>query len=184
MKILRACLVVLAIAASGAAFAGSSGMQASLPCALNPDGSCHYITGFTSHAYNGLTWPNRKFIVGGSFINGDADYVPVPVGGAASMVNFSGQVWVSAFGWSDVSGEPPNYVVKIFKNGTCTTGTPIPTAIGSKGTFPDSMILAYALNDRAEPGDTYRICLFATYQWAQVDANPLHSFMSSKVDPL
>lgn len=130
-------------------------------------------TNFTVNNYTLLSWGNEKFDEGGRFANDT--WIPVQSGESAKLVTFGGQIWVR----ENATGNPPNYVAKIIKNGY--PGQHQIAGICSYGTFPNSMVIPIAGVDLAQPGDEYRIYLFATNSNAIVDGHPAHTWFSGAV---
>lgn len=130
-------------------------------------------TSFNVSNYTLLTWPNEVFDVGGRFA--DNGWTPVEAEEESRIVSFGGQIWVKQNGY----GNPPNFVVKIIKNGY--PGTDIIAGIGTYGTFPNSFVIPIAGCDLAQPGDVYKLWLYSTYGAAIVDGHPAHTWWSGAV---
>lgn len=133
-------------------------------------------TNFAVNDYSLLTWSTEEFDVGGKFANDG--WIPVPANEQDSkLVVFGGQIWVAGNG----TGNPPNYVAKIIKNGY--PGDHRIAGIACYGTFPNSFVIPIAGVDLAQPGDEYKIWLFATNSAAIVDGHPAHTWWSGAVLP-
>lgn len=127
-------------------------------------------TGFTPLDYTLLTWPVVECDTGGRFQN--HCWTPVLPGESPRLVHFSGQVWVA----SGAYGSPPNYVAKLIKNGY--PGQALFAGIGMPCGFPASFVIPFSGVDLAQPGDVYKLWLYASNGGAVVDANPAHTWFS------
>lgn len=131
-------------------------------------------TSFTANDYTLLTWATSTHVPSGTFSNNG--WTPVPSSATeAKQVCFGGQIWVR----ENATGNPPNYVAKIIKNGY--PGQHQIAGICSYGTFPNSMVIPISGVDLAQLGDEYRIYLFATNSNAIVDGHPAHTWFSGAV---
>ena len=123
-------------------------------------------TGFTQNNYSQVFFPSESpdsyynaagFDLGGRFAN--SLWVPVPVGGAARMVGFGGQIWITD--GASAPGLGPYYVARIIKNGW-PGGISIGAAIAAKGAFSNDWVITLSMHDYAQAGDSYGVYLFTT----------------------
>lgn len=148
--------------------------------ASNPSGLGYY--------YNTFSWPTTDFNEGSGF-NGTS-WTPVPSGGNASLVQFSGQLWLR----ENATGNPANYVAKYvkstqnfstsddyhnhfiigdaFERGAC---------IANVGTFPNSVVINLGFQDIAQPGEIYKLILWTTSSSVILDGHHAHTWWSGAV---
>lgn len=92
----------------------------------------------------------------------------------AGPVSLAGQLFILDSGGIPVN---PSYVAKVIKNGNAD----VCTGIGAAGSLWWTVVMQFACNDKAEPGDYYELWVLASSNtYCLLDGNPSHTFLSGR----